>query len=385
MLEKLKKYYKNLSKKNKKQLPIVVGVFVVLFFTGVSMVLAFYNGAYSFPIISNKVGNFDNGNGDLAIVIYRQSNSLSDSTKEYKRVYGIPQVGFSLDHVDCTQTCTQNQSDACHYTYDVENNLYSLTSDKKVTCRFYYNKTAEADVEVSIMIEDENGGIVHEGKNYREIDSIPAFGYEYTGYYCAKAATVTYNQELKTFNVSTTTRNSCQAFFNKVNDSDITVNVFVQTALGGSIYQEVESIPTNKSYIISTNANYTTACYNSSGAKTGDTITYSGGYITVSATSKVSCNVYLDLYSGAPLINSLTATSTANSLVVTGDVTKGTNGLSCYKFKMDDVSDLSACQSTPTMTYSNLDSCTYYRITMYAVDDQGIQVGYTKSFKTTGC
>ena len=72
MLEKLKKYYKNLSKKNKKQLPIVVGVFVVLFFTGVSMVLAFYNGAYSFPIISNKVGNFDNGNGDLAIVIDNQ-------------------------------------------------------------------------------------------------------------------------------------------------------------------------------------------------------------------------------------------------------------------------------------------------------------------------
>lgn len=385
MLKKIKNYYKNLSNKNKKQLPIVVGVFVVLFFTGISMVLAFYNGAYSFPIISNKVGNFDNGNGDLAIVIYRQSNGLSESSKEYKRVYGIPQVGFNLDHVECSETCTENQSDSCHYTYDVENNLYSLTSDKKVTCRFYYNKTAEADVEVTIMIEDDNGPTVYNGKNYREIDSIPAFGYEYNNYYCAKSATVTYNQELKTFNVSTTTRNNCQAYFNKVNDSDISVNVFVQTTLGGSIYQEVDSIPTNKAYIISTNANYTTACYDSSGNKTSDTVVYSGGYITVSSTKKVSCNVYLDLFSGAPLINSLTSTSTSNSLVVTGDVTKGVNDINCYKFQMEDVSDLSSCQTSPTIAYSNLDSCTYYRITMYAIDNQGIQVGYTKSFKTGGC
>lgn len=385
MLNKIKNYYNNLSNKNKKQLPLIVALFVVLFFVGIGMVLAFYNGAYSFPILSNKVGNFDNGNGDLAIVIYRQSNSLSDSTVEYKRVYGIPQVGFSLNKVECTQTCTENQSDACHYTYDVENNKYTLTTDKKVTCRFYYDKTAEPDVEVAIMIEDENGGVVHDSKNYREIDSIPAFGYEYSGYYCANSATVTYNQELKTFSVSTTTRNSCQAYFNKVNDSDISVNVYVQTTEGGSIYQEVDSIPVNKAYIISTNANYTTACYDTSGNKTSDAITYSGGYITVSTTNKVSCNVYLDLYSGAPLINSFTATSTNNTLTVTGDVTKGTNSLSCYKFKIEDIGDLSECQSTPTITYSNLDSCTYYRITMYAIDSAGIQVGYTKSFKTTGC
>lgn len=385
MLDKIRSYYRNLSKKNKVVMPLMLVVFVVLFFIGISMVYAFYHNSLSFSIIANKVGSFGSGNGDMAIVIYKQSNDLDSATPEYKQTYGVPRVGYILDTVDCTATCTDNPSDSCYYTYNSDTNMFTITSDKKVTCKFYFKKTADSDVNVYIAIEDANGSLTYNQKNYREVESIPAYGYEYAGYTCKNDATVTYNQELKTFSVATLVKNDCYAYFYKTMEADIIVNVYVQTDLGSNIYQEVKSIPTNKAYVVSTRDGYKSACYDSEGVETSSVITYSGGYVTVDATEKQTCNIYLDLYEGAPLIESMTATPNDNSIIVSATTKVGTNSLNCFKFRLNDLTELSECQTEPTYTFTGLNICTYYSVTMFAIDSAGVEVGYTRTFKTTGC
>lgn len=385
MLDKIKKYYKSLSKRNKVVMPILLAVFGVLFFAGISMVYAFYHDSLSFSIIANKVGSFGSGNGDMAIVIYKQSNELAAETPEYKQTYGVPRVGYILDKVDCTIPCTNNASDSCYYSYNSDTNMFTITSGKKVSCKFYFKKTADSDINVYIAVEDDNGNLTYNQKNYREIVSIPAYGYEYAGYTCKSDATVTYNQELKTFSVATLTKNDCYAYFYKTIEADIIVNVYVQTDVGSNIYQEVKSIPTNKAYIVSTRDGYKSACYDSNGVETSSVITYSGGYVTVNATEKQTCNVYLDLFAGAPLIEGMSASVTNNSITVNGVAKAGVNNLNCFKFKINDITELSDCQTEPTYSFTGLNSCTYYSITMFAIDSAGVEVGYTRSFKTTGC
>lgn len=385
MLGKIKKYYKNLSKRNRVVMPLLLAIFVVLFFAGISMVYAFYHNSLSFSIIANKVGSFGIGNGDMSIIIYKQSNELSAETPEYTQTYGVPRVGYILDNVDCTIPCTDNSADDCYYSYNSDTNMFTITSNKKVSCKFYFRKTLDSDINIYIAIEDENGNLTYNDKNYREVESIPAYGYEYSGYTCKYDADVTYNQELKTFSVATLTKNDCYAYFYKTLEADVIVNVYVQSDIGSNIYQEVRSIPTNKAYVVSTKDGYKSACYNSSGIETSSVITYSGGYITVNASEKQTCNVYLDLYEGAPLIESMSANVTDSSITINAVTKVGVNSLNCFKFKINDITDLSGCQTEPIYNFTGLNSCTYYSITMFAIDSMGVEVGYTRTFKTTGC
>lgn len=382
MLEKIKKHYKNLSDK---KLQKKVIVFVMFFFVSIGIVYAVFNNTYSFPILSNKVGNFDIGNGDLGIIIYKQSNDLNATTPEYVKSYGVPSAGFEFNKAECTSTCTDTPNNDCYYTYDADTNKFSITSNKKVMCKFYFNKTMEPDVYVYIAIEGENGDLTYNGKNYYEVETIPAYGYEYAGYQCKNDATISYNAETKTFTMSSYTKNECYAYFYKSLEEDIKINVYVQNDLGSNIYKKVNSIPEGKGYIVSTKTEYKSECYDDNGNVTNGQITYSGGYITATAKGKQTCNVYLDLYNGAPFINSVTTTTTATSLTVNVDAKEGTNTLNCYKFKINGVTDLTECQSSPTYTFNDLSNCTYYNITVFAADSEGIHVGYTKTYKTDGC
>lgn len=385
MLEKIKKHFENLSCKKSKILPKNVILFVMIFFIGIGLVYAFYNNSHSFPILSNKVGNFDVGNGDLGIVIYKQSNNFSATTPEYKRSYGVPNAGYEFNRAECTSTCTTTPNNDCYYTYDEDTNKFTITSSKKVSCKFYFNKTIEADVYIYIAIEDENGDLTYNGKNYREAESIPAYGYEYAGYQCKNDATISYDAETKTFNMSSYTKNECYAYFYKSLEEDININVYVQNDIGSSIYKKVNTIPESKGYVVSTNALYRSECYDENGNVTDGQITYSGGYVTATAKGKQTCNIYLDLYEGAPFINKVTSTSTGTSLTINIDAKQGTNNLNCYKYKINGVTELTDCQTSPSYTFNNLSVCTYYNVTVFAADSQGVHVGYTKTYKTGGC
>lgn len=383
MFRELINNYNSLPSQKKKTLKIIVPLFAVLLFAGIMGVYAFYAGKITFPILANQVGNFDGPRGDLAIVLYRQTDDIGSASPKYGRTYSVPQLGYSFSNVECSIPCTSNQSDACHYTYDIDQNIFTVTSNKKVNCSFYFNKTSESDIDIHIMLQDDNGGSTYQGVNYREVETIPAYGFEYNTYSCVNEATVNYNSQLKTFSVSTGSRNTCYAYFNATGDADIIVNAYVQSEKGSEVYTKVDSIPTGKVYALSQNTNYKSACVDSGGVETGDIVTYSGGYITVTASKKQTCNVYLDLYEGAPIINDIRSTAqTTSSITIETDVTPGNAEITCYQYQVDKVSDKTSCTTTPTYTATGLNSCTYYRFIVYVTDANGAMVGHTKTFKT---
>ena len=140
------------------------------------------------------------------------------------------------------------------------------------------------------MVEDEDGSYTYNSKNYSAIANVPAYGYEYAiAYSCENGSTLSYNSETKKFSITATEQDSCYAYFNKVGNSDITVNVYVQSAYGSSTYTSVESIPSNKIYVL----NSTKSACDLSGA----TISYTDGYINITASGQQTCNVYLDVQS----------------------------------------------------------------------------------------
>ena len=145
------------------------------------------------------------------------------------------------------------------------------------------------------MKEDLAGEYTYNSKNYSLIEVVPAYGYKYVNYKCdSEVESFEYDSALRKFKVSTTTKNTCYAYFDDVSDSDIQVNVYTQHSVGSSIYDAVQTIPVNNLYILS--SNHTSACYDSSGnIVSGSSLDYYDGYIDIAAPSKSVCNVYLDL------------------------------------------------------------------------------------------
>lgn len=284
---------KKLPIKEKAYLLGIISFFAFVLFFGIRAAYAYYNNSASISILANSIGDFDTGDGDINMMIYKENDQGI-----YVRTYAVPAIGYVFNNAltKCTITCSQDTTGNCYYSYDEENQVFSLTSDQKVTCKFYFDKAAESDINVYIMKEDAAGTYTYNTQNYSMIESIPAYGYEYAGYYCTNQDTVSdleYISETKRFVVSTSTKNTCYAYFDSVGGADIIANVFVQSASGSSVYKQVESIPANNVYELSTTK--TSACYDSSGNSTGATITYVDGYINITATEKQTCDVYLDL------------------------------------------------------------------------------------------
>lgn len=282
--------FKNLPKRKKAYLFLIISFFACVLGFSLKTAYAYYHQSTSFSLLATLIGDFDMGDGDINMMLYKQNDE-----GKYVRSYAVPTIGYKFDDslTKCTIPCDTNMESSCYYSYDSINNNFSLTSEENVTCKFYFNKTSSNDVGVNIMREDVAGTYTYNSKNYSLSEAVPAFGYSYVGYTCDKDATVTYDALTKKFKVNTTTKNTCYVYFDNDGTSDITVKVFVQSKEGSTIYDFVDVIPANKIYELSKNK--TSYCYDSTGASTGITPTYVDGYIKIDATTKQTCDVYLDL------------------------------------------------------------------------------------------
>lgn len=286
---KLKKSPQN----EKAYLLVIISFFAFVASFSIRVAHAYYNNTASINILANSVGDFDTGDGDINMMIYRENDE-----GVYIKSYAVPAIGYSFNSslTKCTIPCVKDEKGDCFYTYDDENKVFALTSKQKVTCKFYFDKIAESDINVYIMKEDAAGTYTYNNQTYIMIEEIPAYGYEYVGYYCENPNSINnleFVSETKKFVVSTSTKNTCYAYFDSVGQADIIANVFVQTYFGRSIYKKVDFIPVNKIYTLSTSK--TSACYDAAGNNTGTIITYEDGYINIAASEKQTCDIYLDL------------------------------------------------------------------------------------------
>ena len=288
---------KNLSDKKNILLFVLISFFAVVLVAGIGKVYAYYHNDISEGILANKVGNFDMGDGDINIVIYRENDEGG-----FVRVYAVPEAFyvFNDELTSCTIPCN-NEDGNCEYSLDAVNKKFTLTSNQKVTCKFYFEQEMASDIDVYIYVEDENGVISGTGANsslkYTLRENIPAYGYVYSEVYACdnmENTTVTYNSETKKINVATPTKNKCYVYFNKVGDVDIIVNAYVQDSYGTDAYTLVNYIPTNKLYTLN---EIKSVCTPVVSTDTAGTIAYTDGYINIEASGKQVCDVYLDLES----------------------------------------------------------------------------------------
>lgn len=300
-----KKGSKNLIINNPKSL-LTIGVFLLLLIFGFSQVWAVFQAENHETFFASVVGDFDIGDGDVNMMIYRKNES-----GEYVRSFVIPSAYYILNDnlTSCSKYCDQdpeictiaytkvncNESDICSYTFDSTTRNLSLTSTEKITCKFYFDEVADSDINVFVLKEN-SGGIYlnsNNSKRYSIIENIPAYGYKYIDdYNCDVAsATVTYNSETRTFNVASGQKTTCYVYFDQEGSTDVTVKAFVEESYGSGIYVEVDSIPNSRVYTLNSSSSCTPVA--SGGAQA--TIKYEDGYIVIDATEAQTCQVFLDL------------------------------------------------------------------------------------------
>lgn len=275
--------FKNMQKDNKRVVLFTILFSMVLVFgCGMFYAYAYYNKNATISFLSSTIGDFDTGNGDINIMIY-----VEDDNGKYNLIKNIPSFGYYLN--DYLTNCSA--------IYKV-NNKIAVTSNEKVTCKFYYSKLQDADIKIMTMIEDQNGIYEYNNKLYKLSDYIPAYGYEYKDYKCMNNeinANLTYHAEIRKFSLDTKATNLCYAYFDNIGITDVNVNVYVREDLATNKYKLVESIPSLRTFVLSTTTN--SYCKNKDGTTSSDVVKYINGQIQITAREPEECNVYLDVVS----------------------------------------------------------------------------------------
>lgn len=294
---------KRLKLKKKPYIMLIISFFVITLILGIKSAYAYYYDEVSKPMLAVAVGDFDIGNGDVNIMIFKEISKDSNGKIRYARTYGVPAMGYTFDaastkcsfdtgNTTCARSTDGTPIGNCSYTYN--DRTFTLTSNQKVTCKFYFNAEAESDINVSIMVEDsrdENGKI-----NYKNVNFVPGIDYKYISSSCDNDTDteVIYDEKEGKFTVKTPFKNKCYAYFNKI-DSEVTTKIYVQDETGGHVL--VDSIPTDKTYILSTEKSVCKIMGTKDEInREEEYISYENGKINIiGMDQKVSCYVYLDL------------------------------------------------------------------------------------------
>lgn len=291
---------KKLSQKNRFNIFLMIFFAMVLIF-GIRAAYAYYHSDDDASIVISRVGNFDNS-GDINIVVYKEQYYESGLEDLYVKSYAVPEIGFELNTVLCTiSDCeTTDSTEPCYYNFNPETFDITLSSDQKVTCKFYFNQQSDADIIVNIHRENIRLAPTNP-KTYELVYEIPAYGYVYSAENstCDNNVTPTYDPFTRRFNLSTDGKTTCDVYFDSIgkNLADITAHIYVQTEANTDSYIEVESIPSNVEYEISENVNRVSKCLTLDEPAQESTapIIDEDGYLVINATERVVCEVYLDI------------------------------------------------------------------------------------------
>lgn len=273
MIEVIKKIKCRLNSK-RIVLSSILFLLLILSVWGIKATYAYYDSKSVFSFLGTSIGDFDVGDGDINLKLYMEGDN-----GEYNLASSIPLIGYILN----------NEKTKCPAEYTIKNNEIMITTNEIVTCKFYFDQIADADIKVNIMLENDDG-------SYTVSEIIPAYGYSYKEYSCDNTNIITninYNSESRTFSFVTTGKNVCNAYFNKVGNIDMRVNVYIQEEVNSQTYELHDYIPSYKSYKLSTIK--TSYCTNSSGNNINSNINYINGEITISSNQSGNCYVYLDI------------------------------------------------------------------------------------------
>ena len=129
------------AKKKSKSYFLIIVLLISIFTIGVKSTYAFYNTSEPVIMLTSRVGDFNYGSADINIIIYKES---AKSSGAYLITNAVPTNGYTLNNASCydpnsreIKACTSGGSGDCTYTYSA--GQISLTSNSRITCKFYFN------------------------------------------------------------------------------------------------------------------------------------------------------------------------------------------------------------------------------------------------------
>ncbi len=129
--------------------------------------------------------------------------------------------------------------------------------------------------------------------NYILGESIPMFGYTYSGYNCTNASTLVYDENLKVARTTATNKDVCSLYFDSTVSSDVDVLVKIEDGYNTNSYKSSNYVP---------HYGYT---YSKVECVNGSTGTYNttSHYLELNSTSKDTCTVYFNKDNTNNLVN----------------------------------------------------------------------------------
>jgi len=118
-------------------------------------------------------------------------------------------------------------------------NEESLLLLKGVVGNIYLN---EYDYTLLVYLEEIDSKGNGNGRYYLT-DSIPAFGYNYSGYKCENGSSLIYDEESMATSVSIDQKELCSVYFDIIDGMDLTVKIMLEDEVGTDNYAFHEEIP----------------------------------------------------------------------------------------------------------------------------------------------
>lgn len=276
----------NYQKRKKIVLSSILILIGFLFLWGFNTVNAYYNSKTDFSFLGTTIGDFDIGDGDINLVLYKESDD-----GKYNLTKSIPLIGYYLnnDKTDCSNKNTV-------ISYENATNEVNIETDSQTTCRIYFDQLGESDVRAYMLVETTNGEYSYNGKTYNLSNKVPDVGYEYLTYACQNPEAVTeidYDGQTRTFTYKSTDRNICYIYFNALSNPDVTLNIYIQETMGSESYMNVTNIPTLYTYKLNSTKSY---CLDLDNNNIGSAVlSYADRKISVEVEYAGVCYVYLDI------------------------------------------------------------------------------------------
>lgn len=139
------------------------------------------------------------------------------------------------------------------------------------------------DTDYTLLVYTEKVGDTGEGSGtYNLVESIPTFGYTYSGYKCKNGSTLIYDDDTKTTSITLNQKEVCFIYFDLTIEADITLKVML------------EEYYDSKTYVISNNIPYYGYKYSHYECDNNSVLTYDSKLhkANIASTGKDYCKIY---------------------------------------------------------------------------------------------
>lgn len=270
-----------LMPENRKKYLTITGILILInaLLLGWYASFGYYHKNTEFSLINARVGNLYLEEYDYVLLVFiEDTDETGEGSGEYHLGDNIPTIGYAYSGYKC-----ENNS---ILVYDDVTKMTSVTTTQKEVCSVYFDVIGSMDLTISIMLEDKVNS-----ETFTISEDIPYYGYKYSHYKCENGSELTYNEELHSVKVSTSTKDYCNIYYKK-EAADIEMNLYIEDGYQSRNYINRTTIPANVVYTLN---NEKSNCTNINNETLAVTLTYEDGYIYADISEASICNVYLDV------------------------------------------------------------------------------------------